>query len=361
MAAAILPVARWYDPDRHDRKYYSTHQLTAAGAIRLNSNENAYGPSESARHAIVESLSEANRYPRHFIAELKKEIASREGLTTDHVILTAGSTELLGLAGLAFGVHGGDLLACAPTFDFLMVYAEQMGCHWERTPLDENHQYDLNALALKAHQKTRLIFVCNPNNPTGVEIPTAALKDFCQSHASTYPVYVDEAYIELSTDGRNSSMAGLIHDHPNLIVARTFSKVYGLAGLRIGYALAHPDIINSLSDLHTGRSITLSTASAAAAMASLKDKDFEDFSRKQIIAGRKMITDAFDIWNVGYMPPAANFVFFRNEKFTEDPVKAMAKENIFIRSYDTIPGWTRVSVGTLEEVQSFINAMKKYT
>ena len=243
MAAAVLPIAKWYDPYRQDSKYYSPSQLYAAGSIRLNSNENAYGPSDAARQAIMESLSEANRYPRQFISALKEEIAKREGLTVDHVMLTAGSTELLGLAGLYFGLHGGELLACHPTFDFLMVYAERLGCKWARTPVDENFQYDLNALSKLTGKDTKLIFICNPNNPTGVEIPHHDLKMFCEEYASKYPVYMDEAYLELSPSGKGMSMSKLLSSHSKLIVARTFSKVHGLAGMRIGYALAHPDIM----------------------------------------------------------------------------------------------------------------------
>lgn len=360
MAAAILPVSTWYDSFYHDAKYYTPAQLNSSGAIRLNSNENAYGPSDTAKKAVMDSLPEANRYPRQFISELKNEIADREGLTVDHVMVSAGSTELLGLAGLYFGLNGGELLACHPTFDFLMLYAERMGCTWARTPLDTNHQYDLEALGNAIGSQTKLIFICNPNNPTGIEIPYGILKSFVEKYASTYPVYMDEAYIELSPNGRHSSMASLISTHPKLIVARTFSKVYGLAGMRIGYALAHPDIISGMTELHTGRAITLSVPAAAAAMACLKDKEFETFSRDKIIEGRTMVTDAFDRWGVEYLPSAANFVYFKNDQFTADPVKALAEHNIFIRSYGHLPGWTRVSMGTTEEMTSFINSAQSY-
>lgn len=360
MAAAVLPITNWYDPYRSMSKYYSPEQMYSDKAIRLNLNENAYGPSEAAKGAIMKSLAEANRYPRQFIAELKNEIASREGLTPEHVMLTAGSTELLGLAGLYFGLHGGELLACHPTFDFLMTYAEMLGCKWARTPLDANHQYDLKALSNLAGQNTKLIFICNPNNPTGVEIPFKELKSFCEEYGTKYPVYIDEAYIELSSSGKGNSTSVLVETLPKLIISRTFSKVYGLAGMRIGYALAHPDIIKGMTDYHTGRSITLSSASASAALACLQDKGFEAFSRAKIIEGRQMVTKSFDQWGVKYLPSSTNFIFFNNEKFTMDPVKALAQENIFIRTYDYTPGWTRVSIGTVEEMQVFVDTAGKY-
>jgi histidinol-phosphate aminotransferase len=357
IAAAVLPVSRWYLPETLDVVPGSSNSYAT---IRLNSNENAYGPSEAAKKAIMESLSEANRYPREFTRQLREEIAQREGLSPDHVMLSAGSTELLGLAGLTFGIQEGELLACHPTFDFLLLYAERLGCKWARTPLDENFQYDLNALDKAAGSNTKLIFVCNPNNPTGIEIPNDRLRSFCEAQATKYPVYVDEAYVELSPNGRKSSMVDLVDRYPNIIIGRTFSKVHGLAGMRIGYALAHPDTIELLSNFHTGRGMTLSCAAAAAALACLKDPDFEDFSRSRIIEGREMINKAFDARGIKYMPSAANFIFFQNDKFNMDPVLAMEKENILIRSYKYMPGWTRVSIGTIDEVNSFIGAMGKY-
>jgi len=357
MAAAILPVSRWYQPDSYTSRSGSPFP---AGIIRLNSNENAYGPSEAAREAVMDSLNEANRYPRHFMASLREEIARRENLTPDHILLTAGSTELLGLVGLVYGLQGGEVVACHPTFDFMLTYAEHLGCNWARTPLTPTYQYDLNGLAKATGSNTKLIFVCNPNNPTGIEIPTDELRSFCETQSKKYPVYVDEAYIELSPNGRESSMASLVDVNPNIIVGRTFSKVHGLAGLRIGYAIANPVTIELLSNFHIGRGMTISSASANAAIACLKDAEFEAYSRRKIIEGREMVCKAFDKWGVEYMPSAANFVMFRNDKFKMDPVEAMEKEDILIRSYDYWPGWTRVSIGTTEEMQAFISAAQKY-
>ena len=357
MAAAVLPISRWYLPDNNE---YTQRLPDPTGKIRLNLNENPYGPGESARKAMMDSIGEANRYPREFISKLQQEIAAREGLTPEHVLITAGSTELLGLAGLTNGMGGGELVACHPTFDFLMLFAERLGCTWARTPLDKKYQYDLHALDNLIGSKTKLIFVCNPNNPTGLEIPYGRLKSFCGAHGSKYPLYIDEAYIELSNGGRKSSMAGLIEQQPKLIIGRTFSKVFGLAGMRVGYALAHPDMIKAMSNLQTTRSMSISALAAAAAMASLKDAEFENFSRNKIIGGRKMVSDAFDSWGVDYLESSTNFVFFKNEKFGTNPVEAMAKENILIRSYDYVAGWSRVSIGTTEEMEMFIAAAKKY-
>ena len=357
MAAAILPISGWYKPGTDD---FTPSDRGDIPPIRLNSNENAYGPSEASKKAIMDSLTEANRYPRAFISQLREAIAAREGLTTQHILITAGSTELLGLTGLVYGLQKGELLACHPTFDFLLQYAERLGCTWSRTPVQENFQCDLNALSKATNKNTKLIFVCNPNNPTGIEIPYDDLKTFCETHAPNYPLYIDEAYIELSPDGRKSSMSGLVDRYPNLIIGRTFSKVFGLAGMRIGYAVAHPDTISKLANYHIGREQTLSVPAAAAAMAALEDHDFEAMCRTKIIEGRNMVSKAFNEWGVKHLPSAANFIFFNNEKFAMDPVMAMEQEKILIRSYKSVPGWSRVSIGKVEEMQMFLEAAKKY-
>lgn len=358
MAAAILPVSRWYNVGNEALAPHPT--ADEIRLIRLGSNENPYGPSAVVRQAIAESLNEANRYPWGMIGRLREEIAKKEDLPPECVIVTAGSTELLGLAGLTFGLAGGEMAACAPTFDFLMIYAERLGCTWARTPLDQHYQYDLDALDRIIGTETRLIFVCNPNNPTGIEIPHARLTSFCETHGSRIPLYVDEAYIELSLGGRSSSMASLIEQHPKIIIGRTFSKIHGLAGMRIGYGLAHPDVIKKMEQFHMGRNMTLSIPACAAAVAALGDAAFEEFSKQKTTEGREMICDHFNQWGVRYLPSAANFVCFSNEQFSARPAEALRHENIIIRDYAYFPGWSRVSVGTTEENKIFLDSLSQY-
>ncbi len=275
-------------------------------------------------------------------------------------MITAGSSEILGLVGLTYGIEGGDVLGCHPTFDFAMRYAERIGCTWSRTPLTADYNYNLLGLDAETGPFTRLIFICNPNNPTGTEIPHAELRAFCLDQSRRHPVFVDEAYIEFSSRGRKNSMVDLVAEQPNVIVARTFSKIHGLAGLRVGYALAHPSTIALLKNYHTGRNVTVSSAGAAAASACLEDPEFESFCREKIVHGRGLVCMAFDSWGVDYMHSAASFICFKNDKFSMSPREAMQKENILIRDYDDFPGWSRVSIGTVPEMNTFIAAAKKY-
>jgi histidinol-phosphate aminotransferase len=357
LAAAALPLSRLYQPDHQS---FENRPEEENEYIRLNSNENAYGPSDAARRAVLDSLADANRYPRHYYSKLISQIADRENVTPDHVMITAGSSEILGLVGLTYGIEGGDVLGCHPTFDFTMRYAEHLGCIWTRTPLTQNYQYNLAGLAGEAGPNTRLVFICNPNNPTGTEIPYSALRAFCLDQSRRHPVFIDEAYIEFSSNGRNNSMVDLAAEHQNIVIARTFSKIHGLAGLRIGYALAHPSTIALLKRYHSGRNVTVSNAAAAAASACLDDPEFENFCYKKIVEGRGLVCLAFDNWGVDYMGSSASFVCFKNDKFTMKPREAMEKENILIRDYSEFPGWSRVSIGTVPEMKTFIEAATKY-
>lgn len=322
--------------------------------VKLNSNENPFGPSEKARQAIIDSISMGNRYPGNIMRKLTKAIAEKEGLTSKHVMITAGSSELLGLAGLAYGMKGGSLISSQPTFDFLLEYSTRVGANWIKVPLTREHQYNLDGIRQKVDDDTKLIFVCNPNNPTGVEIPNSDVKSFCHEMAPKHAVYLDEAYIELSSMGIKGSMVSLVDQYPNLMIARTFSKIYGLAGLRIGYLLAHPDTVKKLSGLHTGRRMTVSATSAAAALASLEDEAFFTKSRNMNELAREKVYRHFDQWGIEYLPSATSFIFFKTDKFEVDIRKALEKENVYIRDYSHVPGWARVSMGTLSEMDTFL-------
>lgn len=357
LAAAALPISRWYQPGQAP---LTAKPEDETDFIRLNFNENSYGPSDAARAAILANIAEANRYPWAIQQKLIQQIADRENTTPDNVMITAGSSEILGLVGLAYGIEGGEVLGCHPTFDFTMRYAERLGCTWSRTPLTEDYHCNLTALDAETGPDTRLIFICNPNNPTGVETNYTELRAFCLDQSRRYPVFIDEAYIEFSSKGRRNSMVDLAVENPNVVVSRTFSKIHGLAGLRVGYGIAHPATIELLKNYHTGRGMTVANTSVAAASACLDDPDFEEFCRKKIIQGREMVCMSFDQWGVEYMPSSASFVLFKNDKFSMNPKEAMQKEKILLRDYEDLPGWTRVSIGTVDEMKSFVAAAGKY-
>jgi len=329
--------------------------------VKLNSNENPYGPSDKARQAIIDAIPKGNRYPRPQISKLEKQIAKYENLSPDQIIVTAGSTELLGVFGLMAGIHKGRVIGCTPTFDFMLYYAEKFSAEWVKVPLTKDHQYNLKGIEQEINGDTKLVFICNPNNPTGAELSKDDLKPYCDSISKKCMVYVDEAYIEFSKGGLASSLADMTKTNKNLVIGRTFSKIYGLAGMRIGYAIGHPETIKTVRTFLQGRSITPAACSVAAASATLGDEAFASHCREMNNTGKDLVYSAFKDWGVEYIPSATSFVLFKTEKFENPDIrKELQRKNILIRDYKHVPGWARVSIGTPDEMNSFVKATQKF-
>ena len=322
--------------------------------VKLNSNENPFGPSESARQAIIEHIGKGNLYPRNAIKKLQAAIAENEDLQPEQVLISAGSTELLGVAGLMAGLENGKVISSQPTFDFLLYYASQFNAEWVKVPLTEDHQYNLDGIAEKIEDNTNLIFVCNPNNPTGVEIPQKELRAFCKMASEKSLVYVDEAYIEFTEGGLSSSLAAWTRENKNIIIGRTFSKIYGLAGLRVGYAIAHPHTISKMKDHMMGRGVSPSVTSVAAAQASLGDTSFREHCKKMNALSREKVYAGFDKWGVEYLPSQTSFVLFRTDRFQLHCDRRLQSRNVLIRTYKHVPGWARVSMGTPDDMDVFL-------
>lgn len=332
-----------------------------APAVKLNSNENPYGPSAAAREAVTSALDQGNRYPRNAISKLQKKIAEFENLSPDQILISAGSTELLGLAGLMSGLDKGNVIGCNPTFDFLLYFAQQFGANWIKVPLTEDHKYNLAGINEKVDGDTKLVFICNPNNPTGSELPKSMLQPYCQTLSERCMVYVDEAYIEFSKGGLQASLASMTRTNKNIVVARTFSKVYGLAGMRVGYAIAHPETIKKMRNHLQSRSISPGVCSVAAATACVDDQEFVAHCIKMNDQAKELVYAGFEDWGVEYIPSSTNFIFFKTERFgSADILKELQRKDIFIRNYGHVPGWARVSIGTPDEIRTFLGATQKF-
>src|SRR4028118_2272586 len=217
-------------------------QSQSQSIIRLSSNENPYGPSPKARQAVIESVSLGNRYSQTEAAQLEKLIAERENVAPESVVLGTGSGEVLAMAAVAYGLNQGEIVTASPTFFGLLQYAERIGARINRVLLDADHVHDLDAMSRRVSGATKLVYVCNPNNPTGTIVSTEKLKQFCEVVSKQAPILVDEAYLEYVDDFPASSMIDFVRKGANVIVLRTFSKIYGLAGMRVGYGLAKPEI-----------------------------------------------------------------------------------------------------------------------
>jgi len=342
-------------PVSRAERLHGIESLYNGNLVRLGSNENPYGPSEKARKAIVASMTEGNRYAHGVAQELRNVIAQREGVAPEFVLMGCGSSELLCLTGMAAGLEGGAVLSAFPTFRLLMDYATKFNARWDRVDLDANMVHDLEAMASAVKSDTRIIFVVNPNNPTGTVLDTDKLKSWCVEMSKRATVFADEAYIEFLDQPEKKSMVELVKQGHNVIVSRTFSKVYGLAGLRIGYLIGQPDTLKKVAERQVWGNNN--QAGLAAAKVSLEDKDFVAMTRKKNAEARQHLFNYLDSKKWAYGKSMANVVFFPAPMDGKTILEQTEKRGFQIRVWDyQDKEWCRVSIGTLEEMKAFTKA-----
>ena len=327
----------------------------APGTAWLTYNENPYGPSPRAIAAMADAASKGCYYADDGSERLRRMIAERFGLTLDHVVVGNGSTEVLSAAALDWGRRG-PIVCPELFFDDPLHVAERHGARLIRVPLRPDMSVDLEAMAAAAAtSNAALVYLCNPNNPTAMLIQPDALRAFASRLPAATTLLVDEAYNELTDHPQANSMLDLVKSGRDVIVSRTFSKIYGLAGLRVGYVMTPPQNAQRIdANIMT---IDLSTSALAAAIASLNDEAFMAFSKNRILEGRGMILEAASKAGADVLPSQANFVFVRVAD--ANAVKArMAERGIVIRgAYGNWKNWSRVSTGRIEDVRRYAAAL----
>jgi len=324
---------------------------------KLNANENPYGPSQKVREALVRGFEKACRYPFTEREELQKLLAEKEGLTPDHIIITVGSTEGLKITGLTYGIGGHEIIAADPVFKALIGYAENFGAFIHRVPLNDKLEHDLEEMERRITGNTSLIFLCNPSNPSGTIIPANKLEPFCDAVSERTLVFSDEAYFDYITEPNYPSMLKFVKKGKNVIVSRTFSKVYGLAGLRIGYLISRPDIIARLRKNQVDRPNMLAIFAAKAA---LQDPDFYQYSKKMNAEAKQYIYQTLDELKLTYVPSHTNFVFFKTGREVTEVIDAFEAERVQVgRPFPPMRDWCRVSTGTMEDVKALGKGMRK--
>ena len=338
----------------------SSHYAVDNGLIRLNWNENPYGPSPRAIKAANDAILNANRYPDSMISDLKEMLASDYDLKKTNFLITAGSTEILSLLGQHVGLLKGEILTPFPSFPTILRFGETCGASIRKVNLTEDHKIDLKSVFSSISDETKLIFICNPNNPTSTEVKHEELLSFCKSVPSDVLICVDEAYIEYSKNGLNGSMAPLVKELSNLIICRTFSKAYGLAGLRIGYAISHPNNIAAMAIRHPGWELSTGVVPVAAALACYKDVGFLNKCISKNEEGRQIIYDAMDQWGIGYSRSSTNFVYVESSGFKNDVVTGMRNENILITKWPDMKNHIRISIGKPEEMMMCVKSIKQF-
>jgi histidinol-phosphate aminotransferase len=326
--------------------------------LKLDGNENPYGPSPAARQAILASVGEAPRYADETIATLTNQLAAHEDVAFSQIVIGTGSGELLKMAGLlAVATPGAEVVASRPTYEELPVFAQTLGLKVRWVAADKDHRHDLPAMRAAITPLTRLVYVCNPNNPTGTAVTRDALEKFIRSVPLNCTVVVDEAYMDLVEQPGVATVAALVKDVPNMVVLRTFSKLHGLAGLRIGYAIAPPELGQRLAAL----SLTWPNSTGlAAAIASFNDHEFQKATRAALTGDRAKVHAALDRMGLHRANAQGNFVFFDTGGPLQQFQERMLAEGIKVgRHFDGYDTWARVTIGLHQEVDRFLQALPR--
>lgn len=325
--------------------------------IRIDSNESPYGISKATWEAIGSSIGQSNRYPHRHYPELKKLIAERENVTPDHIILGAGSTEVMTTL-IHLSSTKGEILIADPTYFDFVYYAVKSDCPLTKVCLNAHFEHDVDAMGNQIRSQTSLIYICNPNNPTGSITPKDKLLAFCDQASHKALVVVDEAYHEYVDDPAYSSMTELVREEKNVVITRTFSKIFGLAGLRIGYGMARPDIIKELQKMERNFA-PISWLSLKAAIASYQDSPFIQRVKEKNAEVKLYLYEELKRLGYFYVPSHTNFVLFKVRQDALRMVKELKEQHILVRAFG-INGdqWIRASLGSFEEMQAFVAALE---
>lgn len=325
------------------------------GVAKLNSNENPYGPSKSALRMIEYAGTKGAYYADHKVTHLAELIAERHGLTADHVTISSGSAEALSAIAMIYGQQG-PIIAPRLSFDETLIYAQRLGlAELDLVPMGPGLSVDLAAVEAQVTSETGMVQICNPNNPTGVLSDAAELKAAVRRMAQNTTVIVDEAYMELTDDPDGNTCVGLVNEGHDVIVARTFSKLYGMAGIRVGYTISSPE---TAARIRTGIMSWMSGVGIAAAMGCYNDTAFIQDSLSKLVQGREMVMETLNVLGLEALPSQASFVFFRSGQKANDLQKALSDRKIQIRGqYLDYDQWSRVSMGYLEDVERFCKAL----
>jgi histidinol-phosphate aminotransferase len=330
-------------------------EAAQAGVVRLSSNENPYGPSEAALEAMRKAFSLAWRYPDEAADALVADLAKLHGVPADHILLGDGSSEILKLCADAYTGPGRSVVVAEPTFEAVARYAQVRGAEVVRVPLTSaGHRHDLDRMLPAG---AGLIYVCNPNNPTASLTPAADLRAFLDRAPAGTAVLVDEAYAHYA-EGRDwDSMLPRIADHRGLIVARTFSKIYGMAGLRCGYAVAQPATIRCLREHQSFDSINI--MALAAARASVADAGHVETGRRRNHETRAFVQSGLEAMGYPAIPSETNFLMANLRKDVGPVIAALKQHGVEVgRRFPAMPTHLRVTVGTRPQMETFLGALR---
>ncbi|GAB3925633.1 histidinol-phosphate transaminase [Mucilaginibacter myungsuensis] len=326
---------------------------------RLSANENPFGPSPAAKKALQDAIDGSFRYPMGSMRTLATKIAESEGLQASNILLSSGSSPLLQAAAMHFTKGGKSVISGDLSYNDLPGQAARYGGSWIKVPMTPDLKLDLDAMEAKVDSNTGLVYICNPNNPTATMVDTAKLKAFCERVSKKTTVMVDEAYIDYLPNMADVTLMGGVKAGQNIIVARTFSKLYGFAGLRCGYFVGQPELMREIS-AYTSTGMALSATTIAAAIAAYHETPFLQDALKKTMASKEFLYATLKKEGYEYIPSSANFVLFPIKMAPQQFSQEMNKRGVSIRTW-TYGGkdYCRVSIGTMDEMQAFADAFKQ--
>jgi len=322
--------------------------------VRLSSNENPYGPSPLALKAMTDAFALAWRYPDEHEQSLIDALATFHGVNANQILIGNGSGEILKVAAAAFTGPAKKMFVASPTFEAIARHARIAQANVVEVRLTEKYAHDL---AKMSASDAGLVYVCNPNNPTASITPKDQLRNFLNNTAKETVVLVDEAYHHYVDTPDYESVIPLVRQYPNLIVARTFSKVFAMAGLRCGYCVARPDLIQMMKSQQTWDSVNI--MALVAATASLKDADQVTGGRRRNAEVKKYVYSEFDRMGLDYIPSHANFMMVNLRHEVRPLIQEMRERNVEVgRFFPPLPNFMRVTIGTQPQMETFVSTLR---
>ena len=360
VAAGLIGVG--VEPTLSEDAWALPRSRRAEGTIRLSSNENPLGLSPVARQAVIDNIPNANRYPFTVVGPLKEALAAKHGVAVENLVLGAGSSEVLQMAVQVMGQGNATFIMADPTYEDVPSYAKPWDLRVEKVPLRADYSHDLGRMREMADRVNGqvLVYICNPNNPTGTLTDCGEIDEWIGSASERMSFLVDEAYFEYAEkQPRYWTSLKWIADRPNVMVARTFSKIFAMAGMRLGYGIAHPETAAKLNGLASKNNANY--LACAAALASLQDRGLVARSIESNDQARRVLHGVLGELEIPYLPSHTNFLMHVIKGQLADYRKRMEEAGFAVgRPFPPMLTYNRVSLGLPEEMERFGEVLRNF-
>lgn len=324
-------------------------------AVRLCFNENPFGVSPKAIEAMQKSLLDASKYDFKYADVLKSKLAEKNQLHKDNFLVSAGSSFLLELIAKYVSIDRGHIVIPEPSFTIFAPITEFLGMTKTEVPLNFNKEIDLDVMLKSIKTDTKLVYICNPNNPTGHLLTREQVENFVKKVPENITILIDEAYIEFTNQ---PSFSNLVNQYKNIIVTRTFSKLYGFAGARLGYAISNPETLKKLEKLQSWSGGEISIITMAGGIAALDDIDFISKVKKNNQLAKEFVIKEFTKKEIKVIPSHSNFIYFSLDNYQGNYFSKLKSAKILGgKTYEENGKWTRISIGTMDQMQKYIKAI----